>query len=41
MRQAGLKEMNDKVGQFDIYNVYDTCGGNTESHRSMTYSESV
>ena len=45
--QAGLAEMNTKVGQFDVYNVYDTCGGNTmgegdaSSHRMMTYSELV
>jgi hypothetical protein len=40
--RAALAEMNNKVGTFDIYNIYDTCGGNTEStHRSMTHAEMV
>ena len=27
--------MNDEIGEFDIYNVYDTCGGNSMSHNEL------
>ena len=33
----GLLEMNAKIGTFDIYNVYDTCAGDTQ--QKMTLSE--
>merc|ERR1711871_1235348 len=26
---SDLKEMSDKIGKFDIYNIYDTCNGDT------------
>ena len=32
-----MSEMNDEIGSFDIYNIYDTCGGDSE----MTHSELV
>ena len=27
--RGALAEMNDKIGSFDVYNVYDTCGHDT------------
>ena len=28
-----LEEMNDKVGEFDVYNIYDTCGQDRGGNR--------
>ena len=28
-----LEEMNDKVGEFDVYNIYDTCGHDRSGNR--------
>ena len=29
--KASLKEMTEKIGYFDVYNIYDTCAGDTLS----------
>ena len=28
--------MDDSVGEFDIYNIYDDCGDDTMSYKEMT-----
>lgn len=32
-----LQQMNDVVGQFDIYNIYDTCGGEGNARTMQDY----
>jgi len=42
---SALKEMNDAVGTFDVYNIYDTCSTNESStkhtHQSMVAAMSA
>ena len=38
--QTAIKEMNDKIGRFNIYNIYDTCAGDM-THLQMTEKMSM